>query len=164
MVALALASILLSLAVPSFRNLMRSNQLLAKADALVGALSLARSEAAKRNLQVSLCKSTDLLNCNPLGAWQQGWIVYVDANADGNRDAGEVLVKKYPAFTAGYTIAASPNFQNGLAYLPTGVLFSGGIVADGFRFCGPDQNITQGRTILVNAVGRPRASEGVTAC
>ncbi len=164
LVALVISSILVGVAVPSFKNIINSNRMLSKADLLKGALALARSESAKRNLQVSLCKSSNLSSCDNSTDWDQGWIVFVDADADMVRDVGEPILQKFSALSTGYTISASASFADSLAFLPTGALAAGGSVTDGFRICGPDQNTANGRSIFVNAAGRPRIAEGVTAC
>ena len=53
LVTLTVAAILLAVAVPSFRNMMLSSRLSTSANAVANALSLARSEAVKRNQEVN---------------------------------------------------------------------------------------------------------------
>src|SRR6185312_13831464 len=74
MVALAILSILLYIAVPSFRDTGLPSQLRAVANGMVAATQIARSEAIKRNATVRLCVSSDGATC-ATGNWQQGWIV-----------------------------------------------------------------------------------------
>ncbi|WP_174959175.1 GspH/FimT family pseudopilin [Halopseudomonas pelagia] len=59
MVTIAVAAILVSIAVPSFRNLIISNRLNSQATELVDAISFARSESIKRNRTVVLCRVAD---------------------------------------------------------------------------------------------------------
>lgn len=59
MVTIAVAVVLLTVAVPSFRNLIARNELTTAANAWVGALSTARAEAVKRNQSVALCGEDD---------------------------------------------------------------------------------------------------------
>lgn len=59
MVTLAVAAVLLTVAVPGFRNLLARNELTTTANAWVGALSTARAEAVKRNQSVALCGEDD---------------------------------------------------------------------------------------------------------
>jgi type IV fimbrial biogenesis protein FimT len=54
MVALAVAAILISAAVPGFQHLIISSRLTTTANELVAALNMARSEAIKRNAAVNL--------------------------------------------------------------------------------------------------------------
>lgn len=55
LITITVAAVLLSIAAPSFRNLLARNELTAAANAWVGALNTARAEAVKRNQSVVLC-------------------------------------------------------------------------------------------------------------
>ncbi len=55
LVTITVAVVLLTIAVPSFRDLLARNELTTAANAWVGALSTARAEAVKRNQAVALC-------------------------------------------------------------------------------------------------------------
>ena len=94
-VTVAIAAIVLTLGVPSFQEIINNNRLTAGANELVGALHLARSEAVKRNVRVTLCKSADGAVCTTSGGYQQGWIVFVDPNSNGTVDAGEPVIRSY---------------------------------------------------------------------
>lgn len=66
-VAISVLAILVSLATPMYQSFVTNNRTRSAAYSLVSALSLARSEAVKRNTAVSVA---------PLGAgWQDGWEV-----------------------------------------------------------------------------------------
>lgn len=75
MVTIAVIAILTMVAVPSFSAAMLSNKLAGYANNFVASALLARSEAIKRNVAVTLCRSADLSTCASSGGWQQGWIV-----------------------------------------------------------------------------------------
>lgn len=59
MVTLAVAAVLLSVAVPSFRGMMAHNELVTVTNAWVGAIQTARAEAIKRNQAAVLCGEKD---------------------------------------------------------------------------------------------------------
>jgi type IV fimbrial biogenesis protein FimT len=82
MITLFIVSILLTVGVPSLKSFMKSNRLIASSNDLVSALHVARSEAIKLNKRVTVCSSSDGKNCANSKKWQQGWIVFVDANDD----------------------------------------------------------------------------------
>lgn len=90
MVVVAIAAVLASMAVPSFRTLLSKRAATAAADSLVSDMTLARSEALKRSAAATVCRSTDGLKCSAAGgSWHVGWLVFVDVNANGtNLDAG----------------------------------------------------------------------------
>src|SRR5262245_13677885 len=77
LMTITIASILLALAIPSFRGLMADSQLTAQVNDIVGAIRLARSEAIRRNTRVSFCRSGSETadDCaQNVGRWQH-WIV-----------------------------------------------------------------------------------------
>jgi type IV fimbrial biogenesis protein FimT len=77
MVTLAVAAILAVIALPSFRDLLRKNQVSSANNALLADLSYARSEAITRGNVVSICPSSDGSACTANGqAYESGWLVY----------------------------------------------------------------------------------------
>ena len=80
MITLFIVGILLTVGVPSLKTLMQGNQLVAASNELVSALHIARSEAIKLNSRVSICESSNGSKCTTTGNWENGWIVFVDAN------------------------------------------------------------------------------------
>ncbi len=83
MITLAIVGILLTVGVPSLKTFMQGNRLIATSNALLSGLHVARSEAIKLNNSVSICKSNNGTGCTPTEDWQDGWIVFVDANGTG---------------------------------------------------------------------------------
>jgi len=73
--AIAVLAVLLALAVPNFNDATLSARLNGFANSLVAAAQVARSEAIKRNANITLCKSANGTSCAATGGWQQGWIV-----------------------------------------------------------------------------------------
>ncbi len=110
MVVVAIISILMLVAVPSFRWIYNVGRLTTPANELVASLQLARMEAIKRNTRTVVCRSDNpeagaAAVCSAAaGAWG-GWIAFVDdgdngtgtvvvANArNGARNAGETLLR-----------------------------------------------------------------------
>ena len=73
--AIAVLGVLLALAVPNFNDATLSARLNGIANSLVASSQVARSEAIKRNRDITLCKSTNGTSCAATGGWQQGWII-----------------------------------------------------------------------------------------
>ena len=94
-ITVAIVAILLAIGVPSFQEMMRNNRVAAHTNDRLSSLNLARSEAIKRGVRVSLCKSSDGLSCATTGDWTQGWIVFVDTDNDATVDAGENIPVSY---------------------------------------------------------------------
>ncbi|WP_455366421.1 GspH/FimT family pseudopilin [Kaarinaea lacus] len=85
MVVLAIAVFLITSAVPGFQAFIQNNRMSTTAHQFIVSVNLARSEAVKRGKQVSMCKSSDASTCTSNDGWEQGWVVFVDENGDGQR-------------------------------------------------------------------------------
>ena len=69
LVTLTIATILMMIAVPSFKNLTLSNRLTTSANDIISSLSVARMEAVKRNASTQFCSdSTSANSSSDLGA------------------------------------------------------------------------------------------------
>ncbi|MEO9078993.1 MAG: GspH/FimT family pseudopilin [Rhodanobacter sp.] len=61
-ITIVIASVLIAIAVPSFRTITVSNKLTTAANDIVGAVNLARMEAVKRNSSTQLCSDSSASN------------------------------------------------------------------------------------------------------
>lgn len=77
MVTLIIVAIVVSIAVPNFRDFIQDTRATTESNKIVGALNLARSEAIKRGTPVSVCPSSDQASCSGDTDWGKGWIVFV---------------------------------------------------------------------------------------
>lgn len=163
-IAVAIAAIVLGMGVPGFQQLIRANRTVTEVNRLVTALSLARSEAVKRNATVGLsrpCGST----CSPAVNWENGWEIFSDNNQNATKDLGEQVLQVYEGMPQGYTLSPGATFTNGIAFQPTGqMLGSGGAATDCFRVYDDTQVAAESRRIQVNLVGRANASKNIVGC
>jgi len=95
MFAIALLAVLVGIGVPALRDFVRNSRMVAASNDIITDFNLARSEAVKRRVAVTLCKSQNLETCDaddedPF----RSWIVFVDdadpAVIDANDGNGEV--------------------------------------------------------------------------
>jgi type IV fimbrial biogenesis protein FimT len=93
LVVIAIVAILLGIAVPSYKYITNSYRMTGEVNGLLGDAQFARSEAIKEGNQVILCSSTNGTSCAGVATWQDGWIVCVDLNNDGNCDAGDPVLR-----------------------------------------------------------------------
>ena len=98
-------AILLAVAIPSFAPMLSSNRLFAVQTEVMSSLALARSEAAKRGMPVSVVSSTT--PCVVGNEWGAYWSVWVYSNANGVVDSGEVL-RAHEALSSGLKLSV-PN-------------------------------------------------------
>lgn len=90
-VTIAVAAVLLTVALPSFSGLLRTNRVTSTSNSLLAAVNLARAEALKSNRGGGICASTDGAACSPTGDdWVSGWIVWADLNNNGALDLAPV--------------------------------------------------------------------------
>ena len=121
LVALSLCATLAGLAVPSWRATAHTLRLRAIAGSFTAHVHLARSEAIKRNARVVLCKSASGRNCSVSGSWEQGWIVFHDANNNARTDAGEALLQTGLALDPEYRVMANGTLASYLSYSGVGL-------------------------------------------
>jgi type IV fimbrial biogenesis protein FimT len=175
MVTLALLSIVLMIAVPSFALIIRNSRLITQIYDFNAALNLARSEAIKRGRPVTVCASANQTACGGTTGcnWDQGWIVFVDPNNNHVVDGGEEILRKTSALVNGYTLCGSSGTT--LATYLT-VDAQGAPSASGqFVLC-QNSSINPSRAVLVGTAGRivmaqdsngvPLAADGspITTC
>lgn len=108
MITIALAGILMAVAAPSMQKMFKTNRVQTEASSFVGDLMLARTEAVKRGQNVSVCVSSDGLNCLAANTWNSGWIVFSDsAAACSGASSTNPAIKVRKAFSGTDTFAAS---------------------------------------------------------
>lgn len=154
----AVTAVLVSVAVPSFGGLLASSRTSTAANDLLGDLLLTRSEAMKRRLRVTLCKSGDGQWCSGTGGWQQGWIVFVDANGDGQRGGAETLLRAQPPLSGTLKLTGTGSVAKYVSYAPNGgtKLAGGGFQAGTLTVCSTSPGRAAGRQIILSSSGRPR--------
>jgi type IV fimbrial biogenesis protein FimT len=149
-VVLSILGIAVAIAMPSFIRFVQNNRLATTANAFVGALNLARSEAITRGVTVTVCKSPDQIDCVANGDWAQGWIVFMDPDNDGEVADADDILRVYDGLPAPSTFVGTANVSNRVSYAPTGfpAVLSSGTVA----------LTIGGRTInvVLNTTGRVR--------
>jgi type IV fimbrial biogenesis protein FimT len=174
MVTIAIAAILLSIAIPSFTPTIASNRLTTYANEFVTALNLARSEAVKRGIQVTVRRKGTTSQ-----VWEGGWDVFVDiignevfndaspstpceTNTDGSLKE-DCLLRTYDALSAGYTLrTGGSTYKDYAAYLPSGL--SNVVAGDTFTLCNGSGAALPRRTITINSTGRPRVDATPGTC
>lgn len=167
MVVMAVAAVLLTVAVPSFDALLNSSRQTTLTNTFLTSLHLARSEAVKRNARVALCKSADGVSCTAGGRWDQGWIVFHDANNNAQVDVGEELIRVYEALPDTFALKGNNPAANYVSYAPTGAtrLISGALQMGTITLCRVAAGGQDARRIVISGTGRPRVEQAnVASC
>lgn len=159
MVTLAVIAIVVSIAAPSFGQLIRENRAATQANNVLASIQLARSEAINRGIEVTMLPAS---NSN----WHEGWTVFTDWDADGVFDGDvddkdcsienqDCLLTVQNELPNSLELTTGGTLTNGITFIPSGQItqVGGGLGNDTFTLCAP---LTNQREIIVGPGGRPR--------
>ena len=99
MVTIAIASILLLIAAPSFVSFQRNSELTSVANSFIAAVNATRGEAMKVGRR-AMAVPVD-------GNWSKGWTVFVDDNGSGVLNATDRVVLQQAALSSYFTASGS---------------------------------------------------------
>lgn len=147
--ALTIAGILLALIVPGLGSLLQANRVDAASRELVGALAMARAEAALRGSRVTLT--------NQGGQWDGGWQLFVDTPASGSWAEGKLLLAERGPLHRSVRITGNGSARHYISYLPGGqaAQISNAFQAGSLFVCPAEPGQT-GRRIILSQGGRVR--------
>ena len=136
-VSLAVAAILLFAGVPAYQQWLGQYRLDNQAQFLAGAFNEARSEAIKRNLRVTLCKTRDGKTCDDDARWEQGWIMFVDRNQNGEPDEDEPVLRTEGPTQAQVSVRGNAPVANYVSFTSLGHarMLSGALQMGTVRLC-----------------------------
>lgn len=157
MLTVGIIGIVTAIAIPSMQVFMQNDRLTTQINTLVGHLAYARSEAVLRTQQVNLCTSSDGVTCSGAAAWENGWIIYEDADSNDNFTVGETILKVKQALDGGNTLSSSIG--------PTVIYDYRGFATasvGSFSLC-DDRGVANMKSISISPTGRVRQGGGV-AC
>ena len=144
MVTIAVLGILLTVAVPSFTDVVLGSRLRSYANDFLASVFQARGEAIKRNAVVNLCASSNGTSCT-VSNWEQGWIVL----------ASGTVIQRHAALSPGLKMTES-GAVNSLNFQPTGV----GVTPATLTVCRATPSVGgQERVITINSTGRASISK-----
>lgn len=158
MLIVAVLAILATLATPGFSSLLVNNRIDTARDDFIHDLLLARSESVRRDVRISMCKSSNAGDASPScvtsGGWDQGWIVFADTStSNGERDTNEEVIAVH--LNADVNITGETNVSNYISFLPSGrsMTISGTPQPGSITFSSNGFS----KTILLSNTGRPTA-------
>ncbi|MGB5438453.1 MAG: GspH/FimT family pseudopilin [Gammaproteobacteria bacterium] len=113
-VTMSVAIIVVTVGVPSFRDVVKNSRITAQTNEFLASVNVARSEAVKRGETMTLCPSEDGIECEEDEVkktdWSLGLILL---------DASDTVVREWDPIAASSAFVANSGF---LQYLGTGVL------------------------------------------
>lgn len=163
MFVLALAAVMFLIGAPSLSRIVDSIRLTGGANSLFAGMIRARSEAIARRSRVVLCKSSTGSHCANTGGWEQGWIIFHDANDNAAVDSGELILLREEPLHPRLRLIGNTPVANYISYTPEGSTryTSGAFQSGTFTVCIQSDSTVEGRSIVVYKSGRPRVSKTV---
>ena len=149
MLTLTVLAILIGLAAPAFHDFQQRQRIVSVTNELVAHINLARMNAVTRAEVTIVCPSSDGRNCSGGNRWEQGWIVFRDADRNGQVDhTAEVL--RAGAGMSGLILDSAG--RNRIRYQPEGTAGGSNLT---IKVC--DRNHPEhARAVIVSNPGRPR--------
>lgn len=154
MMTLAVAAILLGIAAPGFVSIIKNNRITTVTNDLLADLALARSEAAKRGQNVSICISSNGTSCTGTN-WLDGRLVFSDTGTAGTIDGSDAIIRVAESKGNGLTLSSSGFANTGyIRYNAFGTVTTGNTNLGTFKIC-DDRTGNFGRLVSITNTGRP---------
>jgi type IV fimbrial biogenesis protein FimT len=152
-----IVAVLLTVAVPSLAAFRTQLQLKTATNNLFNSLLVARREAVIRNMRVVLCKTENGAQCVQTGGWEQGWLVFLDANNNARVDAAERVLQRQTEAPR-VRIVGNTAVAHYVSYTGMGVSahVSGAFQAGSFTVCSPLGRQVELRKVVISPGGRAR--------
>ena len=153
MIGIMILALLMGLAIPSFKQYTANTRTSAAANGLITAFAIARSEALRRSLPVSVCASSDHQTCNTTD-WTQGWLVFTDnTGTPGLLDGTDLPLQAWPAAGPTMTLTSTQAY---VRYTPSGM----NQLASKITFTAASSGCSGNHKaqIIVSATGQPQTS------
>ncbi len=159
LITVALVAIVMAIGIPSMTTFIQNDRLTTQINTLVGHLSYARSEAVKRSQQVAVCVSSNGTACTGGVNWENGWIVYVDADNSGTFNGGEPILRAQQLLDGGNTLQPA-GIGTQVTYDYRGFVTTASVGS--FSLC-DTRGATYGKALTSSTTGRVRYG-GAVAC
>lgn len=156
--ALSVIAIGLSMVGTSYDSVVSNNRRATSINQLVSAMHAARSEAITRNVQVTICPSSDGETCSGGPDWSTGRVSFTDVDRDRVPNGDDFILGRSPA-TPRLTII-SDEFPAFLVYRPSGRVMADTPEDDTGQFTFCDQRgAAFARVVIISSSGQPSLSE-----
>jgi type IV fimbrial biogenesis protein FimT len=172
-ITLGIAAIILTTAVPGVSTTIKDNRLATRVNDIIIDIHFARSEAAKRDVRVILCRSKNPNASTPQCStdseteytWTWGYLIFADNGTAANSvyDAGsDILLRRRQTAPYGVKMHTNPIWNKNLEFNPNGSIHEDGVAI--MSIC-DDRGADDGRQIVVSRSGIPKMySDNISDC
>ena len=162
LVVVAIATILVTVAIPSFQAIVERQNSWTALHNLRTSLHQARGHAARNAVHVTVCRSRDQAACLSGNRWSDGWIVFEDpynlrdcsVTSSGVCDHGGRVLSVSPGAGNGIYITANHFVRNTVRFYPEGFARASNGT---FTACSADGEVLRGMVLAFS--GRARVAE-----
>ena len=156
MVTIAIIGIVALIGIPAFGDFVLNNRIRGQTSDFIGQLTQARSEAMRTATRVTVCPGT-AGGCAGSN-WENGWVVFIDANANASLNSGEAVIGIGAALDGGNTLRSAA-FTTYISFRHDGgsTSIAGSGLAGSFALCDSRGYGDKARAIAVSASGRVKA-------
>lgn len=123
LITVLIVGVILAMGVPNLREYRQNARMTAAANDMLSTFLMARTEASRAKSTITICASNNSMDADADcgGTWDQGYIVFVDTNADIARSgATETVLRAQPAAATGVLFAVADNASY-FSFAPTGL-------------------------------------------
>ncbi len=123
LVTLLIVGIVLTLGIPNLSDFTRNSRITGTSNDLHASFLMARSESARAKTNITICASSNSMDADATcqGTWDQGFIVFLDDNANlDSSDAEDSVLRAHPEAAEGVTLTIA-NDANYFMYAATGM-------------------------------------------
>lgn len=152
MIALLVAAILTTLAVPSLVDLHQRNRNAAAANELVAHLNVARLHAVTNRVATIACPATADGACGDHNRWHDGWIVFHDADGNGRPEGDGDLLRVGRGLEGLWADSAG---RTRVRFQPSGTAYG---TNQTIKLCDPS-GLSRPRAVIISNPGRPRIDD-----
>lgn len=150
---IAITAVLASLVSPSFHHQVQQTRADAGLNDLIAAVNFTRHLAVTMRTTATLCPGQG--QCAKRNTWHRGAIVFLDANANGQIDDDEDVVRQFPSIDHGRIHWRSFRNKSYLQFNDRGYT---NWQSGHFQYCPLNGDARYSRQVVLNAQGRARSA------
>jgi len=169
MITIAIVAVIAMIGIPAMGDFILNNRIRSQSGNLMLQLAHARSEAMRTASRVTICPGTSG-GCAG-SAWENGWVAFIDTNANAALDTGETIVSVSAALDGNNTLRSAV-FSTYISFRHDGgsADISGAGQAGSFALCDSRGFGDDARAIVITVTGRIKVlnanatGSGITNC
>ena len=160
MIVIGILAIIAGFAIPELSSMIKNGRLSSIANDFNASLQLAKSESVARVSPVTVCKANGAYNdCVGGGNWNQGWIVFTDANRDANVNGTDTVLNIHESIqVAGFTFNGNDaEVSSSITFNPSGTT---SITSTRAIIACDDRGFGDSKGLIITITGRASAMKG----